>query len=581
MKKVHVLSGILLFTISSVFAAPFSPTLLKLNMPARITYKFDNTPLVVPMTVTGKPSNSVLMLYTKDKANEIGKVRNGALGWHYVNKLDTCVYMSPPIKLVTGSNTITWNGKDNNGSTVAAGAYTYFLFGYDNQNPMEPAIKSLGTNVLNVACIEGRDVKGIPLATPIMYFGLMKWTIGVDPQTPTSALESSTSGRTGIPRFGSKITLDPLDHNLFWQGEKSATFTLFITKYKWVPNAASTIETKWADNGTFTWTTVGLASLGACPGVVGDGKDLLFDSYWRQRDKVPGSELVVVSMADGSKQKTIDLQEWYVNKNDSDAGGQMSGGPSDLECQNGHLITQACKGCMVVAIDPYRDPGDEICWTNGNGDLVHDHNFELTALHPWMCNDYNSAPYAQAYSTDSEGFAYFSACDLGAVTFGLIGPAGTGVGYFSVSGESATDEYLKTRLDEGTAYDGFYLDNNNSSVTSERAGTWFLGMDTVKGVISSQIDVDAAAPAAFSVAQNSPNPFNPTTSISFTLAKAGQVTVDIYNAAGQKVDTVVNTKMNAGNHSATWNAARFSAGVYFYTVKSGDFSRTMKMTLLK
>ncbi|MDP2983924.1 MAG: T9SS type A sorting domain-containing protein, partial [Candidatus Latescibacter sp.] len=83
------------------------------------------------------------------------------------------------------------------------------------------------------------------------------------------------------------------------------------------------------------------------------------------------------------------------------------------------------------------------------------------------------------------------------------------------------------------------------------------------------------------VAQNSPNPFNPATSISFTLAKAGKVTVDIFNAAGQKVDTVVNTTMNAGNHSATWNASRFSAGVYFYTVTSGDFSRTMKMTLLK
>jgi hypothetical protein len=47
------------------------------------------------------------------------------------------------------------------------------------------------------------------------------------------------------------------------------------------------------------------------------------------------------------------------------------------------------------------------------------------------------------------------------------------------------------------------------------------------------------------------------------------------------VDTILNANLNAGSHSATWNASKFSAGVYFYTVKSGDFSKTLKMTLLK
>jgi hypothetical protein len=55
----------------------------------------------------------------------------------------------------------------------------------------------------------------------------------------------------------------------------------------------------------------------------------------------------------------------------------------------------------------------------------------------------------------------------------------------------------------------------------------------------------------------------------------------VYNTAGQRVDTIVNANMSAGGHSATWNASRFAAGVYFYTVKTGDFSKTMKMTLLK
>jgi flagellar hook assembly protein FlgD len=58
-------------------------------------------------------------------------------------------------------------------------------------------------------------------------------------------------------------------------------------------------------------------------------------------------------------------------------------------------------------------------------------------------------------------------------------------------------------------------------------------------------------------------------------------TVEVYNAAGQKVDTLLNANLSSGSHSVTWDAAKHSAGVYFYTVRSGDFSRTMKMTLLK
>jgi hypothetical protein len=99
-------------------------------------------------------------------------------------------------------------------------------------------------------------------------------------------------------------------------------------------------------------------------------------------------------------------------------------------------------------------------------------------------------------------------------------------------------------------------------------------------MITNQVGVEEA-PSAFSVAQNTPNPFNPTTTISFTLPKPGKTAVEVFNTAGQRIDILLNTPLNAGSHSITWNAARRSAGVYFYTVKSGNFSRTMKMTLLK
>ncbi len=116
-----------------------------------------------------------------------------------------------------------------------------------------------------------------------------------------------------------------------------------------------------------------------------------------------------------------------------------------------------------------------------------------------------------------------------------------------------------------------------------RATNW-IAADSDGGIITSDPDgvaVEDDAPAAFSVAQNSPNPFNPTTTINFTLAHDSQVSIDVYNIAGQKVDTLANDFMTSGSHSVVWDASGFAAGVYFYTATTGDFSKTMKMTLLK
>ncbi|GAI56848.1 unnamed protein product, partial [marine sediment metagenome] len=113
-------------------------------------------------------------------------------------------------------------------------------------------------------------------------------------------------------------------------------------------------------------------------------------------------------------------------------------------------------------------------------------------------------------------------------------------------------------------------------------GLWYLAQDSFRGIITSKpVKVNEDGPASFNVLQNSPNPFNQTTTISFTIPEAANVTIDVFNVAGQKVDTISSEFITAGKHSVTWNASGFSAGVYFYTVKSGDFSQNLKMTLLK
>ncbi|HTX18316.1 MAG TPA: carboxypeptidase regulatory-like domain-containing protein [Bacteroidota bacterium] len=91
----------------------------------------------------------------------------------------------------------------------------------------------------------------------------------------------------------------------------------------------------------------------------------------------------------------------------------------------------------------------------------------------------------------------------------------------------------------------------------------------------------AVVPTSYDVEQNFPNPFNPSTTIRYTIPKAGMVSVKIYNILGQVVATLVEANQSAGTYNVTFNAASLSSGVYFYRVQSGSFAAVKKMMLLK
>ena len=85
---------------------------------------------------------------------------------------------------------------------------------------------------------------------------------------------------------------------------------------------------------------------------------------------------------------------------------------------------------------------------------------------------------------------------------------------------------------------------------------------------------------------NYPNPFNPTTTINYSLKENSRVSLKIYNIKGQKVKTLVNEVLPAGEHSIIWNGKNYnqqsvSSGIYFYKLKTVNFEKTKKMVLLK
>jgi hypothetical protein len=85
----------------------------------------------------------------------------------------------------------------------------------------------------------------------------------------------------------------------------------------------------------------------------------------------------------------------------------------------------------------------------------------------------------------------------------------------------------------------------------------------------------------FNLYQNYPNPFNPVTNIKFDLKESSFVTLKIYDAAGKEVQTLLNSRLIAGQHSYNWNAENFSSGVYFYKITAGSFSDIKKMLFIK
>lgn|GEM_PF-5326293 len=92
---------------------------------------------------------------------------------------------------------------------------------------------------------------------------------------------------------------------------------------------------------------------------------------------------------------------------------------------------------------------------------------------------------------------------------------------------------------------------------------------------------DEASSFTFDLKQNTPNPFNPSTTLAYSVPRLVDVRLSIYDLLGRRVTVLVNQKVNAGNHTVTWDATSFSSGVYVAHIQAGDFSKMVKMVLVK
>jgi hypothetical protein len=113
--------------------------------------------------------------------------------------------------------------------------------------------------------------------------------------------------------------------------------------------------------------------------------------------------------------------------------------------------------------------------------------------------------------------------------------------------------------------------------------TWFTGPVEINySTIDAVAKTSNQLPDKFALENAYPNPFNPTTNIRFSLAKAGNVNLKVYNVMGQLVKTLINNEYkNAGTYAFNVNMDNVASGVYFYTLMQGNQQITKKMILMK
>jgi len=99
---------------------------------------------------------------------------------------------------------------------------------------------------------------------------------------------------------------------------------------------------------------------------------------------------------------------------------------------------------------------------------------------------------------------------------------------------------------------------------------------------SNNIEVEINSPSTFSLEQNYPNPFNPSTIISWLLPVGGLVQLKIFNSLGEEIETLVDEFQEAGTHSKLYIVnSTLSSGVYYYQLRTGEYSSVKKLILMR
>ncbi|MBP1678233.1 MAG: Por secretion system C-terminal sorting protein, partial [Bacteroidetes bacterium] len=140
------------------------------------------------------------------------------------------------------------------------------------------------------------------------------------------------------------------------------------------------------------------------------------------------------------------------------------------------------------------------------------------------------------------------------------------------------EEYLSGTPDQ--AYIFFTIIGTGTEGMPTVGSTYLVDDLAFVGSLSS-VRVDGTVPATFELNQNYPNPFNPSTTIEYALPEASQVRLEVFNAIGERVATLVDGRQDAGSYRSTFDASSLPSGVYLYRLTAGANVSVKRMILMK
>jgi hypothetical protein len=270
------------------------------------------------------------------------------------------------------------------------------------------------------------------------------------------------------------------------------------------------------------------------------------------------------------------VQDYFVIKYNSANGDSLA-----FVTYNGPTFGSDALVGMVV------DPGNNVIVT-GSSSNSPVNRFEYATV------KYNSGLVQQwvARTTNPDGDDKPSSLTIGSgndlYVTGYRVKAGQGANYFTIRYNLSNGDTIWTKMENGISNVSDYA-SGVTVIDSERV---FITGSAVSGSTSmytlrymNQIvgikPISTEIPAKFNLDQNYPNPFNPSTSIRFDIAKASIVKITVFDVTGREVEVIANENVKPGKYEATWDASKYSSGVYFYQLSAGEFTDTKKMILSK
>ena len=231
---------------------------------------------------------------------------------------------------------------------------------------------------------------------------------------------------------------------------------------------------------------------------------------------------------------------------------------------------------------------------NSNNVYVTGYSAAVTSGYDYATIKYNSnlsQQWLQRTSNSGSDFPFFITVDNASgyvfVTGSSFG-SGTGYDYLTISYTSTGTFNWEKRENSSSSGNDYasgiaVQDTDRIFVTGSAnfSGTGIAFYTLRYSKISAIDPISSNIPAKFNLRQNYPNPFNPVTSIRFDIPKASFVKVSVYDVMGREISNLVNEQLKAGEYMVKWDAARYSSGIYFYSIATDGYQTTKKMILAK